>query len=308
MTAINQWRHPVVRDLAWVMASPSLISDVSHAVDDVWCRDVFDASLSALQRLDVSPAPLLSVLEKDQSHRLGRYFEVLVAYWLGEIIGSEIVAQNLTISDDSRQLGEFDLLFRDRVTQRVMHWELSVKFYLKYGDQFIGPNSQDTLYKKMTKVFESQLLLSQREEACEQLKPLIADEPVYPAAFIKGRLFYPAKSNWRNPEIIEGISPDHSRGWWCYHGELSRWVSQCDVEHRWMILEKMEWLSSVVRLPEAREETTGLMTSRELSHFINNYFVRAYKALMVTELEYRQGYWIEVSRGVVVDDSWPNAS
>jgi len=300
MNSLRRWKHSVVRDLAWVISSPSLISRDSGMVSDSWCGDTFETNLSALQRLDAAPIHLLNLLEKNQSPRLGRYFEVLVGYWLREISGHEVIAQNLTVSDASRSLGEFDLLFRDQTTCRVMHWELSVKFYLKFKGQFIGPNPRDTFDKKINKVFGQQLRLSRLSEARSRLQSLIGDEPIYPKAFIRGRLFYPALSDWRHPEIIDGISRNHERGWWCYHSELDRWSARCDREHRWLILGRMEWMS-----PVERGSPKGLLSSLALGVFVNDYFTRAYQALMVAELEFSDGAWVEVSRGVVVDDSWP---
>jgi len=81
-----RWRHKVVRDLAWVLASPHLLSDGQRGLPvlgDWWCRDILAQSQTWLDGLDAQPSPLLGWLAGVRSvQRLGYYFAALLEYWV----------------------------------------------------------------------------------------------------------------------------------------------------------------------------------------------------------------------------------
>ena len=136
---------------------------------------------------------------------LGIYFESLLAFWLRHLPNTELLAQNLIVGEPGRQTGEFDLLFRDNVSQQVFHWEVAVKYYLCYGEtdhQWLGPNPRDSLRQKLDKVFDRQLLLSQQVQAQTLLQTTIGTTQIRPQAFIKGYLFYPHDGNWQRPAAV----------------------------------------------------------------------------------------------------------
>jgi len=292
------------RDLAWVMNSPSLITSsptvyLGDVVSDEEGQAIFVRAknwLSHLADLDVM------ALGKGRGDvfLLGRYFEALIALYLQNSPQFDLIARNLIIGQPGLQLGEFDFIFRDKDDQKIYHWEVSVKFYLfePKTQKLLGPNPKDSLDKKLAKVFNQQLTLSQRPMAQIALQEL-GVERVFPKAFIKGYLFYPANGDWQNYQShYADLSQDHLRGWWCYADQLHRDLPQKNESSRWCVLEKSQWLSSVF------SEDEIIFTRSQLIQYLNDYFSANYKALMLVELEYVNGQWLALNRGFVVDDAW----
>lgn len=303
------FKYQCVRDLAWVMSSPSMLAlgpspYVGDKVSDEWCQSVYQQNLDWLRQLDVDPTPLLEWLDQKQSPLLGIYFESLLAFWLQHLPDIELLAQNLRVGQPGLQLGEFDLLFHDLAQQQLIHWEVTVKFYLRYGKadyQWLGPNPRDSLQRKLNKVFNRQLRLSDHPRAQQVLQQELGLHQLVPQAFVKGYLFYPYDRDWRNPtQIPVGVSASHLKGWWCRHAEVPVRLRSCPAENRWLLLPRLQWLSPVVR-----ENATGLMDENELLECLGEYFSEHYKALLLVELKAGSDGWNEVSRGFVVNESWP---
>lgn len=211
-----------VADLLWAVNSPSLISEPSAP--------------EPLHTNDVDAARLMSFLAKRPDHRVGRYFESLVLFWLQEIRGVEIVASSLQVRDGTRTIGEIDFIFRD-TNGHLNHWETAIKFFLhcpqSSGSHFPGPNASDNFERKMTKLFEKQLRLS------ESAYPEVSSR----RAFVRGRMFY-------HPEIGEPhalplhLSSQHQRGVWIRESEL-QWFEQ-HIEASGCIAMKPHWLAPPV--------------------------------------------------------------
>ena len=97
---LEAFKHPRVRDLAWVMCSPSILKDdvPQHSVfTEGDCELLFDKALDKLYELEKNPTHLLSYLERFPSHRVGLYFEILVQYWFEHLTEFEVIASNLQI-------------------------------------------------------------------------------------------------------------------------------------------------------------------------------------------------------------------
>ena len=291
------------------MSSPSLLAqtNIPYAgakVSDAWCQQIYQRNLTWLSQLDVDPAPLQQWFTQRSSGLLGAYFESLLAFWLQHLSEIDLLAQNLIVGQPGLQIGEFDLLFRDKRRGQIFHWEVAVKLYLRDGSQpyqWLGPNPRDTLQRKLNKVFERQLPLSEDSRARQVLQEEIGQADVVSQAFIKGYLFYHHDSNWQNPvHIPAGISENHLKGWWCRHADTDGWLLQRRGDHRWRVLPRLEWLSLAFA-----DSAGGLLTVDELRIFLKQYFIEHYKALLLVELAFEDEAWQEVSRGFVVNDGWP---
>jgi len=304
-----QFNNQSVRDLAWVMCSPSLLAQsqtpyAGEKVSDVWCDQVCQKNLAWLSLLDEDPRSLQQWLDQRASPLLGIYFESLLAFWLQHLPDTELLAQNLVVGQPGLQLGEFDLLFRDLAQIQMFHWEVTVKFYLRVGKadfQWLGPNPRDSLQRKLNKVFDRQLHLSQQPKAQQVLQHELGQHQVVSQAFVKGYLFYPHDSDWQNPaQIPAGVSASHLKGWWCRHAEVPAQLQSCPAENRWLPLPRLQWLSLV-----ARENADELLDGEELLDCLADYFSEHYKALLLVELTAGDNGWFEISRGFVVNNSWP---
>lgn len=301
-----EFRHHAVRDLAWVIGSASLLAgDGDDRVSDAWCRLAWYDRIPWLRELDRSPERLNDWLAARRSPLLGHYFESLIEYWLRHWRRMTVHAVRLPVRWGERDIGEFDLLFRDRFRDIDYHWECAVKFFLRYrhadgSDEWLGPNPRDTLQRKWHKVFDQQLPLA-GHPAAEPLLAQLGIGVLRSKAFIKGYLFSPASGDWRRPESVppEG-SPYPLRGWWCHAAELEA-IPVTSGESRWFSLSRFQWLSPV----RSREVSPG-MGHEAMQALLRQHFAGSDRPLLLAELRRDgSGLWREASRGFVVADHWP---
>lgn len=316
------FKQAAVRDLAWVMLGPGLMeasTDACHLVSDAWCQQTYAAHEHVLHRLDENPEPLLSYLAVQKSHRLGFYFEMLLAYWLERILQADLFCMNVPVfqalkANGRKTLGEFDFLFAHQDRPLLQHWEATVKFYLYCESEdgearWLGPASQDRLDLKLRRMFEHQLRLAETAEGSAVAERFSA-LAVNASAFIKGYLFYPldretelhSKHTGASPHSAFAISPAHLRGWWLRQGETAL-PKRC-ADSRWCVLTKLRWLSPACC---ADATSAGLLNDAEAEHYCAQHFLHHRSALLLAELRPGADGWLEVARGFVVAADWPDA-
>ncbi|MES1981958.1 MAG: DUF1853 family protein [Pseudomonadota bacterium] len=307
-TLIESLRDPAVRDLAWVIGAPNLL-DPTHpsyhgrTVDDAWCQARLELCAPWLAALDQQPHNLHQFIAAQPTRRLGRYFELLLGYFLAHLPDIKILASNLQVQDAHRTLGEYDLLFRDRQTGTA-HWEAAIKFYLQLAPipaqhSFIGPGGRDRLDLKLQRVFSHQLLLSDTTAGKLALPAGITLDRAQ--AYIKGYLFYSLHEADSRPAplAIPGVSATHLRGWWIRHPVAM--LPQIFPDSAWAILPRMRWLA-----PLLLEESAKVMSNAEMCRYADRHFDASSEALLLAELQPSAGAgWREAARGFVVANSWP---
>ncbi|MFO1391848.1 MAG: DUF1853 family protein [Agitococcus sp.] len=190
----QSFTHPHVRNLAWVLASPSLLSylpnthyDVDVLDDDFWSTQYL-AYIPKLLQLDCNPQPLEFFLARHNNHRLGYYFEYLLQFWLQDrdFHYFELIKHRATLFDGKTTVGELDFLVKNHQTGQIEHWEAAVKFYLGYeplNDAYCwwGANDNDRLGNKLQHLAHKQFSHLSYEDWTIERRCLV----------VKGRLFYP---------------------------------------------------------------------------------------------------------------------
>lgn len=227
------FKHRSVRDLAWAISSPPLISPhISSGPgscvwpESQWFLRLYESSLFWLQDIDEDPADLDAMLAGQKDRRLGKYFETLWYYWLRKHPRYEIIENNLQIIFDGETLGEMDFILFDKKTGRTLHWELAVKFYLGIGDtsqmsNWHGPNLRDRLDLKVEHLSHRQSIISKQPRVMQWLKQrgIQIDEC---RVILKGRLYYP----WSDDVLSKEVSPPQ-----CSSEHLrSRWLNTVQFE------------------------------------------------------------------------------
>jgi len=246
----HRWVHREVHDLAWVIASAPMI--VGGAFSENWidrqqCQRWFQGASAWLLEQDKAPGLLQEYLRTLLDKRLGSRFEALLAWWLEANPQLELMHRNLAVRVPGRTLGEFDFIIRDRLTGRVIHWEVAVKFYLAVADAqlrtvYYGPDLRDRLDNKLRHMVNHQMSLAERAEVHDWLRQrgLKIDSH---CGLVKGRLFYNHKYFDRSPLDENCIDQGHERG---------EWVSMSDFPIRfkasgldWTVLDKSFWFAPV---------------------------------------------------------------
>lgn len=317
------FKDAVVRDLAWVMLSPGLInSSVGTAalVSDTWCQQTYVEHEAYLRQLDENPQPLLDYLSGLKSHRLGYYFEMLLAFWLEHILQVSPFQRNLPVFQEMetvgrRTIGEFDFLFGRKNQPTLSHWEATVKFYLCHENEegrcrWLGPAGQDRFDVKLSRMFDHQLKLSETVEGRSVIDPF-STLGVTAEAFIKGYLFYPVScekpvsESECDSELYSGftISPLHSRGWWLRFGENA--FPKRYADSQWLLLPKLRWLPAAWC---SDDEGSVLLNDADVVERCTRCLQTDCFPLLLAEMQRDNGGWAEVSRGFVVAPDWPAIS
>lgn len=264
------------RDLSWAISSPPLLN-------------LGDAdSFPPLLTTDIDIARLSSFMSERKEHRVGHYFENLVHFWLKHIRNVEIIDHRRQVRDEDRTVGEIDFVFRDEAA-RLVHWETAIKFYLKTPalddaiPRYLGPNTADSLERKIAHLRDHQLPLSTRVHGQIDIHH----------AFVKGRI-YQHPSDKAATEGPNELAPGHLRGIWIHECELAALIeTQAATSPRFTILNKPFWLTR----PD--ESSSGT----ELARTVAKHFTQSPNSLHIAAYNRDQK---ETDRLFVVTNGWPN--
>ena len=271
------------RDLWWSINSPALITQQSQLLQSA-------EKPEQARRLPVftnGPIP-------PKDHRVGRYFESLVEFWLSKQEPITLIAKNHPIQREGRTWGELDFVFR-MDSGPIFHWETAVKFYLydqhhrQHESHFIGPNTNDTFERKMERVFSHQLELT-----CPTLPQVDHHEP-----HIKGRIFYHPK---QAPPIVlpKHLSPHHLRGLWLRINELKDFLSSRQ-DWRFQVIQKPYWLAELALDPKA----PPLHNASQLVEVLTTHFSASERSILCAAFRHHTPHGIESERFFVVREDWP---
>lgn len=212
------FKHRLVRDLAWVISSPPLISgkfNNTHWWSSRDCTKEYQDCLPALKALDKNPDPLITHINNIKARGLGHRFEALVSFWFKLSPNFILLESNIQVIIKGVTFGEIDFIIQDTYTKKIIHLEVSVKFYLgspPFHDAFYwyGTNTKDQLGKKTQHLKEKQTQLATTHKEFLRNRGF---EITAKHCLLKGRLFYPLKVNIAPNDA----DSDHLRGRWVQH-------------------------------------------------------------------------------------------
>ncbi|MDZ5112281.1 DUF1853 family protein [Pseudomonas putida] len=294
----RQLRRPHVRDLAWALLSPPLLSappcPQRHPLAGSLWADQPQRLADWLRALDDDDRPLHDWLAQLGSRRLGHYYERLWQFALGQAPGIELLAANLAIRDGGRTLGELDVVLRDR--DGVHHLELAIKLYLGPEHSghdpaaWLGPGCHDRLGSKLAHLARHQLPMSAGAHSREVLARL-GVEQLQAHVWLGGFLFYPWPGHAQPPQ---GANPQHLRGRWLRRRD---WVM--GEGERWQPLQRHAWLAP------ARVEAHECWAVEQFAAWLHVLERKAPAQLLVRLEQEADGAWQEAERVFLVADSWP---
>ncbi len=300
---IFQFRHPLVRDLAWCCFSPSLLQQLPAAatadagrLDIQLYQPLFDQqAYHWLQQLDTDPATLTQHMASQKSHFLGARFEQFWRFYWQYFPERQLIAHNLQVNQinatgKQQTLGEFDFIVRQQSaslptseqTAETLHMETAVKFYLgtasstavinKHSDwsQWIGPNAIDRLDLKLDRLLEHQLPLSRHATARQRLQEdYDICTPLLPLLGLRGYFFYPANQPDFPPPYLS--HPQHCRGQWFYLRDFINQHKNAEQDdRRWQVLDKPRWLSA--RHYDHAEPPSDSLNHQQIDSLIEQHF------------------------------------
>lgn len=298
-------QHPSLRDLIWVVLSPSLLSPLAG-----WPA-AFDAALNSQsrQRLEhTDPRALDNHLSQRETRFLGSYFEALWEFFFVHEPRFEIVARNLQIRDANRTLGELDFVIFDRHTDRHLHLELAIKFYLglrevngyPYTDGrhlWVGPQARDRLDIKLARTLEHQLTLSEHPLTQARLREL-GVSAVEPQFLFKGCLFQPDPALPLPDYVLD--ADQHAR--WFKLADLVEHLNDSFTHdaHPWYLLQKRHWPA-----PPYLDNLSNPLGARELGTQLQTVIGQTNRPYMIVQTDYGTPVPQILRRYFVTPDGWP---
>ncbi len=262
MLLYNELTDPQVRALAWSCFSAPLIQQLplSNGLSAAPPPLTLTARRQTwLQALDNDPRPLRDYLQQHcRSRRLGLVFEALWHFFLDQDPDTELLAHNLPVRDGGHTLGEFDIIYHCRQRDVLCHLELAVKFYLATPtpalagnalSQWLGPNSQDRLDLKLSRLQRRQLMLGNTDTG-RQILHSIGVATVEPQLLLNGWLFQPAHGAVALPSELDDA---HQQGLWVRLGDFENNIRPRCAQ--WYALQKPQWLNGIAGAEALNEQT-----------------------------------------------------
>jgi hypothetical protein len=211
-----QFKHPLLRQLAFAVASPNILSalplelDIQHAFhfhpSQIW-QQHFQTYLPRLKQLDQDPKELEDFMAQLKSTRLGLRFEMFMWFWLLDhrYHAYELLGHSIQIIDGAKTAGELDFLIFNRDLKRVEHWEIALKYYLAEYDysfqHWYGLNRSDRLARKMQHFTEKQFQFSHALEHEIEIR----------FCMLKGQLYLP---QYHPHTLPDWVNPTRRLGYW----------------------------------------------------------------------------------------------
>ena len=264
---------------------------------------------------------LANYLSNTKSHFLGAYYEKLWAFFFEHSKRYELLYNGLQIHGNGKTLGEFDFIVHDKQSQRYLHIETAIKFYLGTDDHCIesehtknwlwcGPRAIDRLDLKVNKLVTQQLKLSESEQGKATLKSLRIDE-VVPTMLLQGHLCPPMldlAKDWQSKLPQYAKSNNKTASWLRRSAAIDYLKQQRKVNnHLWKVLSKKEWLCMLSGQDEkeAYFKTDELIARLEETYSGGiHYSPKEQGSILVAEVDERT--YTELQRIFVVQDNWPN--
>ena len=311
IAAVRALRHPDVRALAALVATPSLIEARAAGVavlEDGWRWRSLVERRDWLAALDADPRPLTAFLVRANARQLGRYAEALWQFWFAQLPGAEIHAAGLPVKDGAAVRGEFDFIVSLPGLPGVSHLETGYKFFLycppgTEASRCVGPDPSDRLDRKWRHMQDVQLPLSQSPLGRQALPAALREKPITPRACLQGYLFHPLDGAL---PPLPWLAPNHARGWWHRSGTPGRWA---ELAPAWVELDKRAWIApAFVGGGATSTATAGPLEPRALQARLDAHFATSRQARLVAGLAADgDDGWHEVTRVFVVAPDWRGA-
>lgn len=181
----------------------------------LWVNEQFEIQQFDFPEVDLTsfkPVPI------PKNIRLGHQMEYVFKQLILHSEPYEIIVHNLAIKEGNRTIGEIDFILKDVKTQKLIHVELTYKFYIIDEEipepihRLMGPNRRDTFFAKMEKIKNSQFQLLHSEEGAKALQDNdINDFDITHQTCFKAQLFIPFGS------VITNLQPLNQKcvvGFW----------------------------------------------------------------------------------------------
>jgi len=245
--------------------------EIARTVSHEWL-DAIAASDAEQLKLE---AFLMSRQRKNVRLVLGNYFGLLVEYWLDNCprLGVSNLHAGVRVGTKGTTLGALKYVWLCENTNRIVHFECSVKFFCRLEQFMVGPHLSETLATRYR-------FAKRKLQVAQVAKPMLVenlfkkDIPLTSVSILYGYLFYPCEFGTTDlvaSQLAEnGLTMDvghedylekgHLRGWYTcnFVPVLKKFSGTLENEReRWAVLPKLYWLSDM-KIPASNVEQYGV--------------------------------------------------
>ncbi len=295
-----------VRELVWALGAAPLLSEFHFRDENIvfeprWYEERILEAEDWIRALDRAPEALIAHLERAPRVPLGKRFERLLSFYFRRSPRFEVIWEGKQVLVNKTTLGEMDFLVKDLVDDKVYHIEVACKFYLSSKNQrdwstFLGPNAKDCLADKMKK-FTRQFDLAHHPFVQEAFQEQ-GLERFESRLFLKGFIFHHF-TLLQKVRSHRWSSQEYASGWYCFASEIPTLLND---HSQWLILDKKNWLATLHSQNLSRE----IMSSEALRDRLSSHFKESTRAQLLVQVMLLDGHYIELSRGFVLANQWPN--
>ncbi|GLQ32314.1 DUF1853 family protein [Litoribrevibacter albus] len=321
---IFNFSHQYVADLAWIIDSLPLLKNTSLTPDLLppsFTRKqptdkLRDNWLEQLNQLNQHPSSLIHYIEERPTTRVGFYYEALVSYLLHAFPDVTLLEEHLQLQDKGRTLGEIDFLYLDEISQKTIHLETAVKFYLgssAWIDQsnstkhWLGPMIKDRLDLKTRHLISHQSQMCFTDAFKNHSNELGTPTPSLRQVLLQGYLFLHPKDPAPLPYSKENNEFNKSpEPLWFKQDEMTKYLSEND---RFLILKKPYWLG-----PFHNKEHNALLERNALEEQIKSLIQQWNRPILVSILNTEDTtngsttLYKESNRCFIVPNNWAGMS
>ena len=202
----------------------------------LWCGEMF-----GLSQYEINFINNIELTVPNKKLRLGLLVEQFIFASLRENKNIELLKTNLQIVQNKKTLGELDCLLLDK--GKPIHLELVFKFYLydprisgNEIDKWIGPNRNDSLKQKLTKLKSQQMPLLHHPKSNEILNDFGYNSEVFvQKVHFKAQLFLPLG---QSEQIIHEVNTACICGFYITRQELALFK-----HNEFFLPGKLDWLN-----------------------------------------------------------------
>lgn len=208
----------------------------------LWLNEQFGIQQFGFPKLDLTDFKPTLIPQK---LRLGHQMEYVFKQLIEHSADYEILVYNLPIRRNKQTLGEIDFILKEVATGKLIHVEMTYKFYIinpgiaEPIHRIIGPNKRDAFFAKTEKIKNKQFPLLHSIEGAKTLtNKSIEHNSLSHQACFKGQLFTPYGTKTTS---IHSLNNDCIYGYWL---NLNDFNSAEFTVYQFYIPTKSEWVIS----------------------------------------------------------------
>jgi hypothetical protein len=156
-------------------------SIIQERVRSIAAAEALPEAITGVQTFKLTSLELTEnkQLELPTNLRLGHLAERVVSHLIKTSNNYKLLFENIQLTENNTTIGELDFILQNTYNKQVIHLELAYKFYLydprissNQIENWIGPNRNDSLVKKLKKLHQKQFPLIFHPSAQHFLKEI----------------------------------------------------------------------------------------------------------------------------------------